>query len=83
MNEYMNNAGDVVANNETEALIEARHPDHGNNWDSDYIGNERMIMAEALKGKKTLETDPEWSGWEFRIIARVDVAYDKLNIIML
>jgi hypothetical protein len=79
MNEYLNHAGDVVATDETEALLEARHPDHGNNWDSDYVGNERMTMAEAVAYKKTLEADPEWDGWEFRILPRINDAYDAKN----
>lgn len=57
--------------------VDARHPDHGNNWDSDYVSNEPMTLAEANETMSMLrqcattgEPDPNgetWDGWEFRV----------------
>lgn len=68
--------------NSKRYYIDARHENHGNNWDSDYVGNETMTEAEAEKYMAELEArseydDPDgetpgedgnnWYGWEFRL----------------
>lgn len=66
-----------------QCIIEARHPDHGNNWDSDYVASESYTIRQARAYLRELLDDPEWAGWEFRIMAQSDgcycerIAYDK------
>lgn len=57
-------------------IIEARHPDHGNNWDSDYVSNETWSLKKArewIRMMKLGEEMPDGSkwddAWEFRILA--------------
>lgn len=53
---------------EPMCIIEAMHPEHGANWDSDRVGNETFTKAEAQAHITALEEDPEWEGWWFRIL---------------
>lgn len=51
-----------------DCIIEARHPEKGQDWDSDYVGNEIFEREEALAQIAELQTDPQWEGWEFRLL---------------
>ncbi len=60
-------------------LIEARHENHGNNWDSDYVGSSQNLhnIRTVKKVLRELCTDPDWAGWEFRALRCVDGCYDE------
>ena len=75
--EYLTYAGDVVANDDTEALIEARNPD--SDWDSDYVGNNTITIAAAMEFVAVLRDDLVWEGWEFRVLPMVNDSYDAKN----
>ena len=58
------------------ALIEARSYNH-TQWDSDYVGNKTMNLAEAREFLRQLRAndtrdDCDWSGWEFRVLVALD-----------
>ena len=73
----------------TRCIIEARNTDERShaNWDSDYVTNESMTLADARQYIVELRTaaerttidandnDTDWRGWEFRIRAEVDGSY--------
>lgn len=49
--------------------IDAKHENHGNNWDSDYVSNIPIkYLKQAKAYLKQLLKDSEWSGWEFKIV---------------
>lgn len=57
------------------AIIEAKHPDRHDNWDSDYVGNESYPVYKCLEYIKGMIGDPEWNGWSFRVLAEKDNCY--------
>jgi hypothetical protein len=73
----------------TECLLEARHKNHGNNWDSDYCGREPVSVGAAKQyvediianGGNSSTDDSTWeSGWEFRILVKNNET-DKWTIV--
>ena len=55
---------------ETICCVQARKP--GGDWDADYVGAGDMPLREARQYVAELRRDPDWAGWELRIVTDND-----------
>ena len=63
----------------TAAIIEARNPEEGHTeWDSDYVSNVSMTVAEARVYLAAMRKDEMWAGWQLRIVAASDAGRYRL-----